>query len=131
MFQGRTIFSWYANATSAARDYSGRIHRLDDVSSYGQGSINLTNIRNSDQGWYECKVIFPNRTPSSRNNGTWLHLSIDGMFIKRWRRRKKKFFFISSQYLIIFIQSNCVGEIRNFHFIVSCLYNNCWIVFVQ
>ncbi|XP_051155995.1 protein borderless isoform X1 [Leptopilina boulardi] len=76
---GRTIFSWYANATSAARDYSGRIHRLDDVSSYGQGSINLTNIRNSDQGWYECKVIFPNRTPSSRNNGTWLHLSIDGV----------------------------------------------------
>ncbi|XP_033230293.1 protein borderless isoform X2 [Belonocnema kinseyi] len=75
---GRTIFSSYANATSAAHDFVGRIHRLEDTSGYGQGSVNLTNIRDSDQGWYECKVIFPNRTPSSRNNGTWLHLSIDG-----------------------------------------------------
>lgn len=78
MFQGRTIFSSYANATSAAHDFVGRIHRLEDAAGYGQGSVNLTNIRDSDQGWYECKVIFPNRTPSSRNNGTWSHLSIDG-----------------------------------------------------
>lgn len=38
----------------------------------------MTNIRESDQGWYECRVIFPNRTPNSRNNGTWFHLAIDG-----------------------------------------------------
>lgn len=60
--------------------YEGRVHLLEDTASrgYGQGSINLTNIRESDQGWYECRVIFPNRTPSSRNNGTWFHLGIDG-----------------------------------------------------
>ncbi|XP_015601580.1 protein borderless isoform X2 [Cephus cinctus] len=77
---GRTIFSWYDGVFSSADDYSGRIHLLTDGGgqSYGQGSINLTNIRESDEGWYECRVIFPNRTPSSRNNGTWSHLTVDG-----------------------------------------------------
>lgn len=40
--------------------------------------MNLTAIRESDSGWYECRVIFPNRTPSIRNNGTWFHLAVDG-----------------------------------------------------
>ncbi|XP_058803562.1 protein borderless isoform X2 [Phymastichus coffea] len=77
---GRTVFSWYEGSGSTGDGYAGRIHLIDDAQSrgYGQGSVNLTNIRESDQGWYECKVIFPNRTPSSRNNGTWFHLAIDG-----------------------------------------------------
>lgn len=76
----RTIFSWYDGDFMVERSYKSRIHLLDDAGhrGYGQGSINLTNIRESDQGWYECKVIFPNRTPNSRNNGTWFHLAIDG-----------------------------------------------------
>ncbi|XP_057335997.1 protein borderless isoform X2 [Microplitis mediator] len=88
--EGRTIFSWYqvpgyeqANSVlSIAEDYAGRIHLLEGdrpIHEYGQGSINLTNIRESDQGWYECKVIFPDRSPSSRNNGTWFFLSIEGL----------------------------------------------------
>ncbi|XP_023287560.1 protein borderless isoform X2 [Orussus abietinus] len=78
--EGRTVFSWYDGVISAANDYTGRIHLIQDAEArgLGQGSVNLTNIRESDQGWYECRVIFPNRTPSSRNNGTWFHLSIDG-----------------------------------------------------
>ncbi|XP_034950863.1 protein borderless isoform X2 [Chelonus insularis] len=86
--EGRTVFSYYevpgneqANSIlSIAEDYAGRIHLLEGRSNqeYGQGSINLTNIRESDQGWYECKVIFPDRSPSSRNNGTWFYLSIEG-----------------------------------------------------
>ncbi|XP_029043005.1 protein borderless isoform X2 [Osmia bicornis bicornis] len=76
----RTIFSWYNGHPSVGLGYEGRVHLLEDAASrgYGQGSINLTNIRESDQGWYECRVIFPNRTPNSRNNGTWFHLGIDG-----------------------------------------------------
>ncbi|KAL0101927.1 hypothetical protein PUN28_018468 [Cardiocondyla obscurior] len=75
-----TVFSWYDGHVTVNNSYKGRIHLLDDAGhrGYGQGSINLTNIRESDQGWYECKVIFPNRTPNSRNNGTWFHLAIDG-----------------------------------------------------
>ncbi|XP_072749945.1 protein borderless isoform X2 [Anoplolepis gracilipes] len=78
--QSRTVFSWYDGHVTVDNAYKGRIHLLDDIGhrGYGQGSINLTNIRESDQGWYECKVIFPNRTPNSRNNGTWFHLAIDG-----------------------------------------------------
>ena len=77
---GRTIFSWYNGEPSVGLGFEGRVHLLEDANgrSYGQGSINLTNIRESDQGWYECRVIFPNRTPNSRNNGTWFHLAIDG-----------------------------------------------------
>lgn len=82
MLQDRTIFSWYDGHVTVDNVYKGRIHLLDDIGhrKYGQGSINLTNIRESDQGWYECRVIFPNRTPNSRNNGTWFHLAIDGNF---------------------------------------------------
>lgn len=77
---GEPIFSWYNGHSTVRTGYEGRVHLLEDASSrgYGQGSINLTNIRESDQGWYECRVIFPNRTPNSRNNGTWFHLGIDG-----------------------------------------------------
>ncbi|XP_012062720.1 PREDICTED: protein turtle [Atta cephalotes] len=76
-----TVFSWYDGHVTVDNSYKGRIHLLDDAGhrGYGQGSINLTNIRESDQGWYECRVIFPNRTPNSRNNGTWFHLAIDGV----------------------------------------------------
>lgn len=45
---------------------------------YGKASVNLTSIRESDSGWYECRVLFPNRTPSVRNNGTWFHLAVEG-----------------------------------------------------
>ena len=78
---GRTIFSWYNGEPSVGLGFEGRVHLLEDANgrSYGQGSINLTNIRESDQGWYECRVIFPNRTPNSRNNGTWFYLGIDGV----------------------------------------------------
>ncbi|XP_070150036.1 protein borderless isoform X3 [Polyergus mexicanus] len=74
----RTVFSWYDGHVTVDNAYKDRIHLLDNIGHHGQGSINLTNIRESDQGWYECKVIFPNRTPNSRNNGTWFHLAIYG-----------------------------------------------------
>lgn len=31
------------------------------------------------QGWYQCRVTFPNRSPNStRGNGTFFHLAVDG-----------------------------------------------------
>lgn len=79
--EGELVYSWYDGVISGSDEYGGRIHLIGDGGgrAYGQGSINLTNIRETDQGWYECRVIFPNRTPSSRNNGTWVHLTIDGV----------------------------------------------------
>ena len=53
--------------------------RVSPDSNYGLASLNLTNIRESDQGWYECKVVFLNRNPGSRN-GTWFHLDVHGKY---------------------------------------------------
>lgn len=58
--------------------YTGRINLIPQDSSFGKASVNLSSIRESDSGWYECRVMFPNRTPSFRNNGTWFHLSVEG-----------------------------------------------------
>ncbi|KAK7793696.1 hypothetical protein R5R35_014160 [Gryllus longicercus] len=74
---GRTVFSWYANVLTADEDYIGRVNLVSADPRYGKGSVNLTSIRETDSGWYECIVFFPNRTPSTRRNGTWYHLTVD------------------------------------------------------
>nr|CAD7454888.1 unnamed protein product [Timema tahoe] len=77
--EGTVVFSWYKDEEPRATpDYQGRINLLPHDSPYGRGSINLTSIRESDGGWYECSVFFPNRSPSTRPNGTWYHLTVDG-----------------------------------------------------
>ncbi|XP_035210600.1 protein turtle-like isoform X3 [Stegodyphus dumicola] len=65
------IYIWYDGYPPHAGDgYEGR------VSLANEASLNLTNVRESDQGWYECKVYFLNRPPDSPKNGTWMHLSV-------------------------------------------------------
>ncbi|XKL61367.1 hypothetical protein PGB90_008424 [Kerria lacca] len=72
------IFIWYENyPTHSGVGYEGRVSRVSPDSPYGLASLNLTNIKESDQGWYECNVVFLNRPPSSTNkNGTWFHLDV-------------------------------------------------------
>ena len=76
--QGTQVFTSYEGGFNATGNYKGRISLVPPDSPYGKGSINLTNIRESDGGWYECSVFFPNRTPSTRPNGTWFHLNVEG-----------------------------------------------------
>lgn len=45
----------------------------------GKASINLTIVREEDIGFYECRLSYPNRSPQMRQNGTWFHLSVDGL----------------------------------------------------
>ncbi|KYB28100.1 Protein turtle-like Protein [Tribolium castaneum] len=79
---GKTIYSWYNGVITSMDPFVGRVDLLNPLNHaerrYGRGSVNLTSIRDSDGGWYECQVLFPNRTPSSRNNGTWFHLTVNG-----------------------------------------------------
>ncbi|XP_068085306.1 protein borderless isoform X2 [Anabrus simplex] len=75
---GRTVFSWYGDTVTADEDYAGRVSLISSESQYGKGSVNLTSIRESDRGWYECVVFFPNRSPPTRRNGTWFHLDVKG-----------------------------------------------------
>ncbi|XP_044733177.1 protein borderless isoform X2 [Chrysoperla carnea] len=73
------IFSVYEGTKNVLEEYQGRIQLLNSgKNGFGKGSINVTNIRETDSGWYECRVMFPNRSPVSRNNGTWFYLTVDG-----------------------------------------------------
>jgi hypothetical protein len=68
------IYIWYDGyPPHTGEGYEGR------VSLSGQASLNLTNVRENDQGWYECKVYFLNRPPEPIKNGTWVHLDVHGM----------------------------------------------------
>lgn len=81
--QNKKIFTWYENETSTNELFIGRLHLVNHHPDYGKASANLTAIRESDQGWYHCQIIFPNRSPSVRNNGTSYHLAVQaGSLIK-------------------------------------------------
>ncbi|XP_043271158.1 protein turtle isoform X2 [Venturia canescens] len=71
------IYIWYESyPTHSGEGYEGRVSRVSPNSPYGIASLNLTDIRESDQGWYECKVVFLNRSPNNNKNGTWFHLDV-------------------------------------------------------
>ncbi|XP_074039416.1 protein turtle isoform X4 [Leptinotarsa decemlineata] len=71
------IYIWYESyPTHSGEGYEGRVSRVSPDSPYGAASLNLTNIKESDQGWYECKVVFLNRPPNQPKNGTWFHLDV-------------------------------------------------------
>lgn len=72
------VFTLYDGILNSYASYIGRVTLLNNDQTYGRASLNLTSIRESDYGWYECKVIFPNRVPNKRNNGTWFHISVLG-----------------------------------------------------
>ena len=73
------IYIWYESyPTHSGEGYEGRVSRVSPKSPYGDASLNLTNIRETDQGWYECKVVFLNRPPNTHKNGTWFHLDVHG-----------------------------------------------------
>ncbi|CAG7728054.1 unnamed protein product, partial [Allacma fusca] len=75
------IHIWYDGyPTHTGENYVGRVDRVNPNSSYGQASLNVTSIRESDRGWYNCRVFFLNRSPapqSSKNiSGSWYHLDV-------------------------------------------------------
>ncbi|CAG9827925.1 unnamed protein product [Diabrotica balteata] len=78
--KGKVIYSWQDGQVTEADEYVGRIALVTKTPhrTYGMGSINLTSVRESDAGWFECRTLFPNRTPAWRNNGTWFHLTVSG-----------------------------------------------------
>lgn len=51
---------------------------MDNQIGLGKASINLTSVRESDTGWYECKMSYPNRSPQTVRNGSFFHLAVDG-----------------------------------------------------
>ena len=68
---------WYEKFLHTGDGYVGRVSRVNQTApavtswdadshsggQYGLASLNLTDIRESDQGWYSCLVNFLNRSP--------------------------------------------------------------------
>lgn len=78
LMQDKLIFAWYSDETQVSQQYSGRINLIDNQIGLGKASINLTSLRETDSGWYECKMTYPNRSPQTKNNGSYFHLAVDG-----------------------------------------------------
>ena len=53
-------------------NYQGRIRLLE------RASVEISGVRASDEGWYECSVVFLQRTDDSNPNGTWVYLAVTG-----------------------------------------------------
>ncbi|XP_064598844.1 protein turtle homolog B-like [Liolophura sinensis] len=53
------------------RGYKSRVRLLD------HGSLELSQIKPSDEGWYECKIILLDGKEDSSVNGSWVHLNVN------------------------------------------------------
>lgn len=72
------VFSWSDRNVSSRPEFTRRVSLVSEYPKYGKGSINLTNVHETDAGWYECRLYFPNRSPSTGLNGTWYYLEVLG-----------------------------------------------------
>ncbi|XP_050688156.1 protein turtle-like isoform X4 [Eriocheir sinensis] len=70
------IYIWYEGYDPHVEEnYKGRASRVNPDTTYGLASLNLTSVKEEDQGWYECKVFYLDRTGAT-DNGTWIHLDV-------------------------------------------------------
>ena len=50
---------------------------LGRVSAIGPATIEIGDVRTSDEGWYECTVLFIDQEDESPGNGTWTYLAVN------------------------------------------------------
>lgn len=55
--------------------FHGRVRLVEGA------SIELRDIETTDEGWYECSIVFLDGTNEHNDaNGTWLYLSVNGNY---------------------------------------------------
>jgi len=59
-------------------NYQGRARLVADQSGHDDASLELTDVRLSDEGWFECSVVFIGSTDDPSANGTWVYLAVTG-----------------------------------------------------
>ncbi|XP_054162943.1 protein turtle-like [Oppia nitens] len=68
------IYIWYDGyPPHLGEGYEGRVALTNPTK---EASLNLSNVRESDQGWYECKVYFLNQANDQLKNGTFVLLDV-------------------------------------------------------
>jgi len=58
--------------------YQGRARLVADQSDDDDASLEITDVRLTDEGWYECSVVFIGSTDDPSANGTWVYLAVTG-----------------------------------------------------
>jgi len=65
-------------------NYHGRARLLADrnvaITAAGDddASLEITDVRLADEGWYECSVVYIGSTDDPSANGTWVYLAVTG-----------------------------------------------------
>ena len=68
ILQGAEVpfYIWYDDYPEhASQDYKGRVSKVRPGGQYGLASLILTEVKDTDRGWYNCKVLFLNREPNN------------------------------------------------------------------
>ena len=50
--------------------YENRVRLVDEI------SLEISHIQESDEGWYECSVIYVDGSGDEEANGTWIYLNV-------------------------------------------------------
>ena len=97
------ISSKHLNGTGRQSRCGPRNGHLEHRRTYGQATLNLTNVRISDQGLYQCILYFFDRSPDFPTNGSFVHLEV---------RCEYKNFFLSSRFYdsFCFLIFNIAGQ---------------------
>ena len=70
IIQGAEVvfYIWYDDYPEhASQEYKGRVSKvpLDGQGQSGLASLILSEVKDTDRGWYNCKVLFLNREPNN------------------------------------------------------------------
>lgn len=49
------------------------------ASLHGKASLQIDPVRSEDQGWYECRVLMLEQQYDTFHNGSWVHLTVNGV----------------------------------------------------
>ena len=64
-------------------NYHGRARLLADPIGGDDASLEISDVRLTDEGWYECSVVFIGSTDDPTTNGTWVYLAVTGQSVVR------------------------------------------------